>query len=594
MSAFVEHFHLLRPWWLLALIPLLGLAWLVWRQKYGAHQWQKLIAPALLPYLEDAGSRRPRRHLLWGLIGAWCLAVLALAGPTWEQRPTAAHTTGDALVVVLDLSPSMLAEDINPSRLVRARLKVADILQRRTEGETALISYAGDAHVVSPLTDDSNTIINLLQVLHPSLMPLPGSNTEAAIEQAEALLANANVRAGHILLVTDGVVSSARDSIRRQLEDSPHRLSILGVGTEDGAPIPSGSGGFVRDRSNNIIVARLESRPLQQLAGQLDGRYHTLTSDERDLDYLLADTPALADAERESGQQFDTWYDRGPWLVLFLLPVALYSFRRGLLAALICAPLLLATPQTSYALGAETLWLNRDQQAQRQLERANALYRAGDYEAAAQAFAEFDQPRAHYNRGNALARSGDLEGALDAYDQALEADPDFDDARFNRELVEQLLDQQEDQSQDQDSDNGDDEGEPGENGQDGGDGDQQQNGEPQQGPDDDSAHPDDADANDEDSAQDEPQEPGEEQTGDDQTAADEELEDRIDEVREQLAQEEGLSDEERQSLEQWLRRVPDDPGGLLRRKFEHQHQQQQRQRMRERLAPAAPDAEERW
>ncbi len=184
MSDFFSQFHLLRPLWLLALLPALALLLALWRQRQQARQWQQLVAPELLPHLLDANtSRTPARYLL-ALALVWLLAVIALAGPSWEKRPVAIEKNQQALVIILDLSPSMLSEDIKPSRLTRARLKIIDILQRRQDGYTGLVAYAGDAHAVTPLSDDSKTIINLLPDLSPQIMPLSGSNTEAAVNAA--------------------------------------------------------------------------------------------------------------------------------------------------------------------------------------------------------------------------------------------------------------------------------------------------------------------------------------------------------------------------------------------------------------------------
>src|SRR5690606_15666450 len=208
--------------------------------------------------LIDGETTRANRWQIWAMLAAWVIATLALAGPTWEKRPMPVQKNENALVLILDLSPSMLTEDVKPSRLIRARLKIADILRERTEGLTALIVYAGDAHVVTPLTDDTATINSLLTSLHPNIMPLPGSNTEAAIDLSMRLLVDAGIARGDLLLLTDGVVNNAHDTIKKRLSDN-FRLSILGVGGETPAPVPTGKGGFLRDNNNAIITTRLES-----------------------------------------------------------------------------------------------------------------------------------------------------------------------------------------------------------------------------------------------------------------------------------------------------------------------------------------------
>ncbi len=204
--------HLMRPQWLWTLLPALVLLLLLWRQRGRKGSWQSVIAPDLLRYLvSDSGASRGSNLLPLVFLG-WLLAALAASGPSWQKIPQPVHQKQDALVVLLDLSYSMKSADLAPSRLDRARQKLLDLLQQRREGQTALIAYAGDAHIVTPLTDDTPTIANLLPALHPDMMPLPGSEPVSAVTQALELLRSAGIRQGKLLLVTDGV--SAKDRSR--------------------------------------------------------------------------------------------------------------------------------------------------------------------------------------------------------------------------------------------------------------------------------------------------------------------------------------------------------------------------------------------
>ena len=193
-------FHLMRPEWLWSLLPAAILALLLWRHRGRLGSWNQVIAPELLPFLvsPQAGSRGP--NLLPLLLLGWLLAALAASGPSWQQLPQPVHQKQDALVLVLDLSYSMKSGDLAPSRLDRARQKLQDLLAARKEGQTGLIAYAGDAHIVTPLTDDTPTIANLLPALDPGMMPLPGSDPAAAVAQAVDLLHSAGIRDGRILL----------------------------------------------------------------------------------------------------------------------------------------------------------------------------------------------------------------------------------------------------------------------------------------------------------------------------------------------------------------------------------------------------------
>lgn len=631
----LSDFHWLRPLWLLALVPALLLALLLWRQGHQARQWRQLIAPELLRHLVDPGTRQKRHSYLWGLLAAWLLGVFALAGPTWEKRPMPVHRAENALMIVLDLSPSMLAEDLTPSRLVRARLKIADVLRERKEGFTGLIAYAGDAHVVSPLTDDTATIRSLLSALHPSIMPTPGSRPEAAIDMAKQLFKDAGITEGQILLLTDGVVEKAVDTMLDQLQDTDFRLSVLGVGTAEGAPIPNERGGFVRNRQGEIVVAKLEQDRLERLAGRTGGRYERIDASADDVEWLLESPGFVKTEERELEREFDVWYDRGHWLALLLLPIVLFSFRRGLLAVVVALPLLgLLMPQHAQAQDWLAPWLTPDQRGARALEqeqpkeaaerfenpewKGSALYRAEEYEAAAEAFAQSDSARADYNRGNALARAGDLEAALEAYESALEKSPEMSDAQTNKALVQRLLEQQKQKEQQQQQD-GEQQGDQSDQeqsqqgeGSESSEGQQSQNSSGQQGQDNQGQNQDGESQSSPSGEEGAQGQSGEQQSssaqgengqraseGQQQSSRSAGAQGEAQDGQEGDAQAQGarleegdVSDEERQSMEQWLRRVPDDPSGLLRRKFEYQSQQRRLERLRG--ESEGEGTEERW
>jgi Ca-activated chloride channel family protein len=672
----LEQFHWLRPWWLLAILPVLLLALILWRQRRAAKQWQAIIAPELLPFLLDGKSVRHSPWQFWLLACAWTLAVIALAGPTWEKRTLPVHQNENALILVLDLSPSMLTEDIKPSRLIRARLKIADILRERREGLTALLVYAGDAHVVAPLTDDNSTINNMLSALHPGIMPAAGSNTEAAIARALQLLRDGGATQGDILLITDGVIAEAQSAIRQQLQGGAFRLSVLGVGGDSPAPIPGNSGSFVRDYNNNIVTTQLNSDELRTLAQQNAGRYRTLSNDNGDIEWLLSQPAPLTDQYQQIEREFDIWYDRGYWLIFLLLPVILYCFRRGVLIALVIAPgFLMYAPEGSAqesnaqesnakennvlerhamesaalenkALEWRDIWRTPDQQGQQALQegdaeraaeafkdpqwKASALYRAGDYANAAKHFAQGDSANDFYNLGNALSKAGQLEKGIEAYDEALKRQPDFPQAEANRDLVRKFLEQQNQQNQnnneqqdkdqqnkenqdqqneqkDQSDQQNTDEKQDSDNKQDSDDNesrdDQQQNDQQNPDPEPQSDQQNSSDGNSDAGENDQPEQNGEqsssvpnesEQSGSSSSAV---AADQNEEGSEQAAQfaagENELSDEEQQAMEQWLRRVPDDPSGLLRNKFRYQYDQERQRKFGHFPRPDEAD-KQRW
>lgn len=606
----ISQFHFIRPQWLWGLAVLLVL-WLLLGALRKHTRWEAYFDHNKLEALKVSGGKFSS-HSRWLLLAGWILATLAAAGPTWQQVPTPTVRDQSAMVIMLDLSPSMLAEDLSPNRLTRAKFKLIDILRQRGDGQTALIAYAGDPHTVSPLTDDANTIEALLPALHPSIMPEPGSNTEAAVELAMALLRDAGAPRGQLLLITDGVAAEAQRYIRDNL-GSDYQLSILGVGTTDPVPIPREGGGFIRDSRGALVTTRLNRGELQVLAGALRGNYVEIQPDNSDIDYLLQQEnlqPDTAEAGMESNRLYDIWEDMGYWLLLLILPFFAWHFRKGALFAL---PLILMMPDQSHALSWKDLWQTPDQQGRQLLEqgdaeeaaevfentdwKASANFRAGNYEQAAEGFGASSNTENLYNLGNALALQQDFEGALAAYEQVLEQNPDHADAAYNKEVVEQLI-QQQNQDQQQ-SGNQEQEGEQDQ---------QSQNGQEQQGESGEQSQDSGQGQSDQQTAQSpEPDNMEEQQnTGDAEAQAQEEARQTLNQASEQQTDSENSEESTLQALpgeatpdqmqdasEQWLRAIPDDPSGLLRRKFEYESQQNQLEQ-RYRLQTPGNTNEERY
>jgi len=609
LTEIFDTFHFLRPWWFLGLLPVVAvIGFYTWRKR-NAGNWETIINPELLPFLLQGPGGK---HALSGpwlvafMISAWIFCCLGLAGPAWQQLPQPVHKQDSALVVVLDLSPSMLAEDISPNRLVRARYKLIDILTRRTEGVVGLIVYGGDSHTVSPLTEDSNTIVSMVPVLEPNLLPETGSNVEEGLASAIDLAMNGGYQQADILLVTDGIDKSALSNIAPIISgEGNYRLSILGVGTTDGAPIPSFAGGFIK-KAGNVIVAKLNVGTLRKIAANNGGSYQTLSADDRDIDNLLAGMDSLlTNSTRETDRSFDLWDDQGYWLVLLLLPVLLLSFRKGSVVVILIAPLLF-TAQPVEALEWQDLWQTPDQQASEAMKaenyeaakdlfedsrwRGSAAFKAGDFDQAIADFSQDDSAIGDYNHGNALAKAGDLEGAIEAYNNALSKEPKMEDARFNLDLVEQLKDQQdqdqqnqEQQNQDQQSQEQQDQDQQSQEQQD-----QDQQSQEQQDQDQQSQEQKDQDQ--EQQNQDQQNESNEDPAQPEQDKPEDKNEPATEEEQKEEASVEELSDEEKQeqeAIERILRRIPDDPGGLLRAKFRHQARQRSQNRR-------PPTNEERW
>ncbi|MDO8844720.1 VWA domain-containing protein [Methylicorpusculum sp.] len=589
-------FHFIRPWWLLALLPWFGILIGVIKRKLAKGNWTSVCDEALLPFiLKDKPIPSSRIPLMTGAL-AGLLTVVALAGPTWERMPSPVFRNDSGLVIALDLSRSMDANDITPSRLIRARFKIADILNRRKDGQTALLVYAGDAFTVTPLTNDTNNIASQLSALTTDIMPEQGSRADLAVKNAVALLNQAGLQQGHVLLITDEVDTAQFSAVKAALGE--YKLSVLGVGTAEGAPIKAPEGGFLKDNQGKLIVPQLNAADLAGLAKQGSGVYETITANDSDSDRLLVffDSHLQSETAQKSDLMLNQWREMGPYLLLLILPLAALSFRKGLLS--ICLVLMLPWPKTSEAFEWQDLWKTKDQQAQQAFRnqqydeaasqfdqsdwKAAAHYRAGQYEEALESLKDTNELKGLYNKGNALARLGRFDEAIKAYDEVLKRNPDHEDAKHNKELVEKAKEQQQNQPQDQQENkddkqqNSEKESKPDKNG------DASENSE-DKSPSSDSKQPEEQQKNEQEQQQQQSSD-SEQQNKDhqnDKAAEESEAESKQNEDQtkpdEKPAEEASGKDEAELANEQWLKRIPDDPSGLLKRKFKYQYGQRGRQ-----------------
>ena len=542
----LSEFHFIRPYWLLALLPYLILLGLLVRRKLSHGNWTAVCDAALLPFLlQDKAVAQSRLPLATGAVAAF-LAIVALAGPTWERLPTPVFRNDSALVIVLDLSRSMDAADIKPSRLVMARYKIADILKQRKDGQTALIVYADEAFTVTSLTNDTETIANQLSALTTAIMPREGNNTARVLKKAEALFKQAGLQKGQILLITDG--GNIDDALSKAKSLDAYQLLVLGVGTSGGAPIALNTGGFLKDDQGNIVVDKLNISSLEKLAQAGNGSYQSLTSDDADIQALLSTLISQSDGKGEKNENLllDQWRDVGPWLLLLVLPMAALSFRKGLLGLIFV--LLLPLPKTSYALDVERawqdLWQTKDQQAQ-------AAYSQGDFNNAAELFENPDWKAAAYYRSGAFDKALEQQKQEQKQDQQQDQDkkPDSQD---QKDQEQKQGGDKSGQSQDKDQENKDEQKEA----------DQKPEQKPEQSQQSTEQQPEKADA--------------EQQKEKQADAADTNKDDKKPDTA-QAQPLDAMSNEEKQANEQWLKRIPDDPAGLLKRKFKYQYDQRGRQ-----------------
>ena len=600
-------FHFIRPYWLLAILGLFVAMWLLKRLRVSQSGWTKLIPTHLSKTLLEQGISGKAFSTFWPFtIGL--IAIIALAGPTWQKLPQPVYQMKRGSVMIMDMSYSMYSTDIAPNRLTRARYKAIDLLDNLNEGDIGLIAYAGDAFTISPLTEDINNIKLLLPSLSPDLMPELGSNPLAALHLANDMLANAGHVVGDIYWFTDGIDFEDVRDINDWSKSFPHRLNILGIGTQDGAPIKLTNGELMKDDNGAIVLPRLSVEYLSGLVNQSSGVYQTISHKNNDIKALISNVDAQQ--EKEQGQNSNTgdqWMEAGPYLVVLILPLLLGYFRRGVMSVALVF-FYLTPPNDVYAIEWKDLWKTQDQQGQQafnqeKFEQAastferpdwqgSAHFKAGNYEEALSAFEQGQGASSFYNQGNALAKLNRLEDAIQAYDEALKLDPSLEDAAKNKAIIEKLKQEQESQQQqdqegDQQQDGEQSESEQesqeqqnsdqkeGEQSQDQQQSDGQENEQQSQNSDNQQNEHSEAENNEkqsENTQESEEAKESEQQESLQAQESDPEANENSEEKQAQLARQEQIDQEKAQKHQQLLNKVTDDPYLLLRNKMQLEYQ----------------------
>ncbi len=446
--------HFLRPWWLLALLAAAALPFLLSRQTDVRARWRGMISPDLLDHLVVSGGKRRHLqpvHLTAALIA---LGAVAAAGPTWQrERPPFVEDTAP-LAIAIDLGATMDAVDVTPSRLERAKLKVQDLLRARQGGRTAIYAYAGSAHRVLPPTDDAELVNTYVASLATRLMPVPGKDTAKALEAVEAGLAREEA-AGTILFLTDGVEQPAFAAFSGYR--GRNELIVLGIGTTAGGPVKQADGGYLTDASGARVFARLDVDGLEALGRQSRAAVATSTADDADVEWIVRRIRTAFEQRAEEGH--DRWRDMGWWLTFPIAALGALWFRRGWSVRWTGAVLFLVLsglprPADAAERRFADLWLTPDQQGRFAFERGDyaaaaahfrdpawrgaALYRAGEFQAAVDAWALLDTPESLFDQGNALMQLGKPEEAATAYRQALKGRADWPEAKANLVIAETL------------------------------------------------------------------------------------------------------------------------------------------------------------
>ncbi|HLV48042.1 MAG TPA: VWA domain-containing protein [Aliidiomarina sp.] len=484
----IADLHFIRPWWLLALLPLVALLPLWLKQLRQPQQLTTLVAPHLLAALGSSNEQKSNRAI-WLASLCWLIASVAAAGPSWLKVDSPTVSLDRGRVILIDASLATRANDVRPDRFEQLRFKAHDLLNTINEGYTGLVAYAGDAFVVAPLTNDPQNILHMLPALSPEIMPEPGSNPLLGFQQAHQLLSQAGYTQADIFWLTGSIERDQMEDVLRYFrqQGQNYRVSIIATGTSEGAPVRTQRGELLRDRQGRLVIPKLYPEYLERISQTTQGSYFLASADDTDIQALAALPPQSADYITQANQAgYDSWLDFGPYLALLLLPLLLllaYSLGNSAssLSVLFLAPITMllvsggmypapamAQEHTTERIHQKTfqnneqrsLNLYQQQQFSSAAQLSNnpmlkgmAYYRQGNFDLAAEQFGQLNTPEAHYNRGNSLAKNGQLESAISAYSSALEQRPNWPEAEQNLRLAEQLLNQQQEQ-QDQNNQSG--------------------------------------------------------------------------------------------------------------------------------------------
>jgi Ca-activated chloride channel family protein len=630
----MDEFHFLRPYFFLLTIPVLILiCFLSFRHVRPAGPWQNICSKDLLPYILVKKNKSDYFSYLLAAL-TFLLLITGLSGPAWQRISQPLIKQKSGLVIALDLSPIMDAQDIKPSRLQRAIYKINDILKLHHEGQIALIVFSGNPFVVTPLTDDIATIKNLLPALETKIMPSSGHKVQLAVSKASDLLRQSGINHGSMLLITSELSAQEMDESIAIAKQQGLAVSVLGVGTDEMTPVPQEGGGLLKNSGGSLVMTTLAKTHLNHLAQSTGGSFATIAVDDNDLHQLI---PVLyknrslsSSAQEETGLKQERWHDQGYLLVLMALPLVSLMFRRGILVVIF-----FIIPHMAFAFSFNDLWKTKDQQAlelfqegnyveannlfQNQEWQAASSYKIGDFENAAELFQNIPTAEGLFNYGTSKAKIGDFDKALEAYNKALELQPEHEDALYNKNVIEEYLKQNKDNKENKNRSNSDKEKKQSQDQnqkeqQDSRNDSQDQNQDQQQDKDKDhkQSEQQNSDNKKENNQQNNVKEPGDEKQGERQRAEDaqdstgqneqkklDETENQelskqyrenidkemqkvspleneaINEPLQEMADEEE-NDPQRQIDKRWLERISDDPAGLLRRKFLQQYRQQQK------------------
>lgn len=447
-----EQFHFLRPIFLWAFVPvvffvLLGLFSLKQEVK-----WRSIIAPHLRPYVIQKGNHWVKFWMNFILVLVFSFGILAVAGPTWKRIEVAGRSLETPMVLLLDLSQSMMADDLQPNRLERAKFKIKDLLDANPQARAALVGFAGTAHTIVPLTSDYEIIKSHVEGLKPSVMPFAGSDMMAGLALADSVMSVTDAP-GTVIILADDFDANDIELFRTFVSDSENKIEILPMNTLAGAEVPNRWGKLpMKDEKGQPVYSASNQQALNQLSSLAGITVHALTLDNSDVEVISKKIAAHLKFTEQPKEKEDDWRDAGLWLAFPMALLSLLWFRKGWVIYVLPILLFSSCGQIN---AFDDLWFTADYQGQQlsdkgeykqaaerysdPLRQGVAYFKSGDFESAIKAFNEDTTAMGAYNLGLAYFNHGDTLAAQLAFAQAIEMDPENEAARKNQQTIEQLV-----------------------------------------------------------------------------------------------------------------------------------------------------------
>ena len=427
-----EDFHFLRPAILWLLLPAAIIAVISLLTLRETLSWKKTIASHLRSFVITSGSEGKRKWMQLLLTLFLSIAIIGAAGPTWKKIEVPGKTLETPLLIILNLSESMLETDISPNRLERAKFKIVDLLDADPGARIALIAYAGSAHTIIPLTRDYSIIKSHISSLSPSIMPIKGANLKEALLLADTLLVNITAP-GNIFLYSDDFSDEVIVDLQIFSSTHNHKITVI--------PISN-----LNNTNNSESLRKLESADNLGVAN--------ITLDKSDVELLAKNIRDNLQFKDKDIEKEDEWQDEGLW---FVLPFALFLlmwFRKGWVIYSLFFALL--TTSCNNVKSFKDLWVTHNYQAQKAYNNGDfetaaklfedpvhkgvAYFRSSDYDKAIVEFSKDTTAIGAYNLGLAYYKNGDFASAALAFGQATKLDPEMDNAEANMAMMEQLID----------------------------------------------------------------------------------------------------------------------------------------------------------